>query len=176
MAPDAFGSSADNENGHTQLLKESTTAGFQSVLPAYYGRDDALVQELARLSLRTLQKASIPKSSGHATEAFDAAAAFNARSTFQREVVGALGELLSISAPLMPRSEVFLDYEAWIRYMVATDDMLEARAAEVGTGVLTRHGRQTRNSHQRYVRYVSLGEDLRRALARTSLRMDWVEE
>lgn len=158
------------------LPKESTASGFQSVLPAYYEHDHALVDELARLSVLTFEKPRMPEASRHATEALDAAAAFSTRSAFQRQVVAALGELLSISAPLMPRAEVFLDYEAWIRYMVSIDDMLEIKTAEVGTGVLTRHGRQTRNSQQRYVRYLSLGNDLRKALAGTSLRMDWVEE
>lgn len=166
---DNYESSLDDEIGYAMLFKDDTISGFRHALPAFYTYDTTLFEDVARLSGRAVEKLPMPQASGHAMEALDAAAAFISRTSFQRQVVAALGELLDISAPLMPRPSVFLDYEPWIRYMVAVDDAQEATWAETRVSGPGRSGRLTRNS-QRYQRWVVLADDLRGALAESSLK------
>lgn len=152
------------------LCLDSTDSGFQHVLPAFYFHDEAITQEVAHESLRLAEKQPVPPALYSAQEAFDPAAAYAARSAFLRKMVVVLGRIIGISAPLLPRPETLLDYEAWIRHMVRIDDVIEASWAEASALRLPgRGGRVTRNS-QKYERWISLAPDMRALLAVTALQ------
>jgi hypothetical protein len=130
-----------------------------------------MAQDLVDLSLRALGDHAVSHVSALLNEAPDSSATFRARADYQHQMVAILGRLLSISSPLLPQPSVFVDYEAWIRIMVKTDDALEAAWAE-GIGQvasLSGRGRVTRNSAQRYTRLLTIPEDHRAILAATAL-------
>jgi hypothetical protein len=157
--------------GYPVLPLDSTRSGFQHVLPAFYAHDKDVVQEIAQ-SLARKQQAVLPPAFDRAQ---DAAAAYAARSAFLRKMVAVLGRLIAVSAPLLPRAATVLEYEAWVRHMVRADDVIEASwAAEASAAAVVRlpgrSGRTTRNSQQRYERWISLPPELRQVLAATALQ------
>lgn len=98
-------------------------------------------------------------------------ALFGARVRYQSQIGGVLAAILPLAAPLIPRPEIHLDYEPWIRNMVESDDREEEQqihTAEIQR--LQRPGRLTRNSSsRRYVRMIDITEGQREALRATSL-------
>lgn len=100
------------------------------------------------------------------TNSFRPRGLFRARVDYQIQIWQALGGLLPISARSVARPVLHVEYEPWIRQMVAGDEMQEqvylCTAGERG-------GRTTRNS-QRYVRMVSLTAEGRDALRETAWR------
>lgn len=102
------------------------------------------------------------------TETFKARSLFQSRTTFLSQMLDVLEWIIPLSAPLIPRPAVFLDYEPFIRQMVATDDMLERQSQEV----FQRAVRMTRNSHKHElpVRWVSLSEEHQQVLKATGFK------
>jgi hypothetical protein len=156
--------SPDDELGHTSLSNTTDPADQKTGLE-FYIQDEVIATTLLRLSGKRLAGDS-PSTS--AADTFKARSLFQSRTTFQSRTLDILETIIPLTAPLMPRPAVFLDYEPFIRQMVATDDMLEQQSQEIFQKAV----RMTRNSHKHElpVRWISLSEEHQQVLEATKFK------
>jgi hypothetical protein len=149
--------SSDDEVGHRllcdALVGTSITKSHGYV--GYYDKDGEIGRELLRGSQSLVANVGEAHRTKAAT-ALQTRALFRSRMAYQSKLLGALG-MIPLSAPLLPRPAVFLDYVPWIRYMLEAEEQSE------------RQGRLTANS-LRSQRWVSISEQDQRALESTALR------
>jgi hypothetical protein len=156
-----LGSPSDSELGHTILLHPSARSERREGLD-FYHQDETIVNDLLRLSCKQMRGiwASVTTA-----ESFGACAPYQARIAYQSQMLQVLERLIPISAPLMPRAAVFVDYEPFIRQIVGSDDILERRWHQH-----SRHGRTTRNSGA-YERWLQLSDEHRQIMCGTNFRV-----
>jgi hypothetical protein len=164
--------SNSEELGYLNLRDDLVLRGWPDAIPASYDRDWTIARHLADLSLGCLAGRALCHVSRRAfSEALSSSTTFRARADYQLPLVAALGPLLSISAPLLPRPAALVEYEAWIRIMVRIDDALEALARD-GQLLSGGRGRTTRNSGSKYVRMLSVSDADRAFLSATTLKCE----
>ncbi|PCH41200.1 hypothetical protein WOLCODRAFT_16953 [Wolfiporia cocos MD-104 SS10] len=153
---------ADDELGYTVLRGSDSTSGRAiPVDHSYYHQDDLTAEEaLSGYQSRLGHMPPLPADLlGYTASAREYAA----------QMVAILADLQVPADVLMGSSPPFLDYDPWLRYMVAVDD---ANAAASLAAQVARGGtRRTRNSQKSVqgVRYVPISESNRGTLARTAL-------
>jgi hypothetical protein len=176
-AIDSYAPCADDEVGHPLLFKDAAVSRFEHVYSGFYARDGAISEEVMRRANSTLWGERTPNNALQMQLVNDTAhaPAFRARADYQRRLVDVLGELMAISAPLLPRPAAFVDYAAWIRHMVDVDDQLEqawmTASASGRQGLVLPTSTRSTRSGPRYARWIMLDERLRRVLKETALRM-----
>jgi hypothetical protein len=155
----------DDELGHTTLVNTSEPAGEHGSLE-FYIQDEVIAIELLQLSGQQLAESATTSMS--AAETFKSSSLFQARTTFQSQLLNVLDRVVPLSAPQIPRPAVFLDYVPFIRQMVAADDIVERQYREL----FERGSRVTRNSHKEELpaRWISLSDEHRQILEATKFK------
>jgi hypothetical protein len=169
MHPD--GPSGDDEVGFRIIHEEPNSFGWPHRLPMFYTTDEVLAEEVLDRSFRTRGIRAV--ASAHADSTLDPFFTFPTCAAYLGQVSPIFHRLIGISSMWMGRPSTFLDYDAWIRYMVRVDDALEAYTFASGSQPAP-HGsrlRTTRNSRAtQYSRWILLPEHLRYDLAITSFQ------
>jgi hypothetical protein len=160
IAFDGLEPSPDDEIGHKLLLNPSWECHRPEMLQ-FYNQDELISRSLVQRSRQSLvaRVGAVPVMK--ATSALQARALFRSHVAYQSRLVRALG-IIPLSAPLLPRPAIFLDYLPWIRHMISAEDAEELREAS-----RRKSGRQTRNS-QRRERIIAIAEEHRVDIALTA--------
>jgi hypothetical protein len=157
-----LGSPSDSELGHIILLHPSARSERGEGLE-FYHQDETIVNDLLQLSCKHIRGTL---ASVTTAESFWACTPYRARIAYQSQMLQVLERLIPLSAPLMPRAAVFVDYEPFIRQIVGSDDTHEQRWHQH-----SRHGRTTRNSGA-YERWLQLSAEHRQIMCATTLDVD----
>ena len=164
---DELGPSADDLLGYNVLYSQSNTD--YCPISTFYQQDTNLYAEADELLRRVAPRpcsAVVPTSS--LASSLDAA-----RSTYHAQVGPILRQPISSPAARSWRistgeEALYLDYDPWIRYIVAADDAVESASQPGSQG--RRHTRNSMKTSQD--RWLKLEVDERRTLSQTSLNFE----
>ena len=157
--------SADDELGHTILYCEQDTDKIP--VSSFFQQDEALLADVLRRSHDLFCDST---DTGAESDIRCQAAALDRDRRVYLDTAG--GILRSFSSVHVFGSDpaLHLDYAPWIRYIIQTEDNINAAVSQSQPAV---QGRMTRNS-QRTVRWLGLREDERRILAETRLSQEMI--
>ena len=160
-------STSDAEVGYRHLTYEAADSHLQGGI-ALYNWDDRIASAVARCAVET---AGRDEGGGircvHTAGGLGSWVAGRCREHLAH-TAAILGRVVPESGAVA-RGALVLDYDGWVRRMVAVDDELEAAEAAAAAG-RQRRGRQTRNSQrEQHVRCVSLDAAQLALLRQTAL-------
>lgn len=170
---DSQGSSPDDELGHSLLFSSLSPSVSQGGL-AFFNWDTAIACEAVRTARSTFENQNEGRvdARGIAVHLESASDQFRSRADFWSQIHVVLGSVVPERVSALRQPSLFLDYEPWVRSMVAADDVMEAAAVEDVQGT-KRGGRLTRNSQrQDHVRYFRFSSDQLGTLRDTAFRVE----
>ena len=147
------GQSMDDEIGHTI---------FCAATPhpvGHHCKERMMTDDIMRLSRGAVERMAGEDHAFTPPTTFTRRAAVESRS----QILDALNALIPSSAPHLPLTPTVLDYEPWVRHMVALDDMHERNRDEVRTRRLRRVTRSGQGSYERYLSLSTEQLDMLRA-------------
>jgi hypothetical protein len=120
----------DDMVGH-HIIRKPLYRETACVLPHYSNEDEMAIEVIA--SSRRLFSPQLPTDQSEDSfpdTVFSRARLYADRAAYQAKALLFLEQLLAVSAPLLPRSAIFLDYLPWITTMVRADDVEEQAERE----------------------------------------------